>query len=66
MNEDKLKRWMHANLGLYETRKLVNEEGKPQQTSMPALEDEWLQGKLTAFAAQNIYRRRRFLSTLHF
>ena len=22
---------------------------KPQQTSMPALEDEWVQGKLTAF-----------------
>ena len=30
----------------------ASQEGKPQQTSMPVLEDEWVQGKLAAFQAK--------------
>ena len=57
-NKEQLNRRLQGNLGLLEARSLTNEEGKlkdkpePQQTNVTALEEDYVQGTLTAFHAK--------------
>ena len=46
-NKEQLKRQMKGKLGLLEARRrLAEQQPEPQQNNVPALKEDWVQGKL--------------------